>query len=248
QTGEIPPQADQFSGFIFKIQANMDPSHRDCVAFMRICSGKFERDMTVKHPRTGKTLRLSHAHKLFAKERETSNEGFAGDIIGFSSNQGVLGIGDTVCTGKSLQFEAVPKFPPELFASLRNPNPSKYKQFTKGIQQLAQEGAIQVFHLYDGGGQKGNMVLAAVGQLQFEVIQHRLKSEYTVDTVLDPLPEYTHARWLKEQDLEGLEWITNARRAEDDTGRPMVMFRGEWSMNYMMEKNPDVEFLTVAPN
>jgi peptide chain release factor 3 len=242
--GPIPPDSEIFSGFVFKIQANMDPMHRDCVAFMRICSGQFTRDMTVKHARTGKIIRLSHSHKLFAQDRETSNEGFAGDIIGFSSNQGLFAIGDTVCLGKNVQYEAVPQFPPELFAHLRNPNPSKYKQFVKGIQQLASEGATQILSL-DGG----TMILAVVGQLQFEVIQYRLKSEYGVETILEPMGEYTHARWLQgdPKALEKVQWIVNARRAEDSRGRPVALLKGEWALNYMMEKNPDVQFIAIPP-
>ncbi|MBY0402767.1 MAG: peptide chain release factor 3, partial [Cyanobacteria bacterium] len=244
--GVISPEEEDFSGFVFKIQANMDPLHRDCVAFMRICSGKFTRDMTVNHPRTGKTIRLSHSHKLFAQDRETSNEGFAGDIIGFSSNQSIFAIGDTVCEGKSVSYESIPKFPPELFATMRNPNPSKYKQFTKGIQQLASEGAIQIFYLADGFGQK-NMVLAAVGQLQFEVIQYRLEKEYGVETILEPLHEYTHARWLvgSVSALDGLKWIVNAKKAEDPQGRAMALFKGEWALNYMLEQNPEVNFSPI---
>ena len=249
RNGVIAPDDENFSGFVFKIQANMDPLHRDCVAFMRICSGKFTRDMTVKHAGTGKTLRLSHAHKLFARDRETSDEGYAGDIIGFSSNQGVLGIGDTVCSGKSIQFEAVPKFPPELFALIRNPNPAKYKQFTKGINQLAQEGAIQVLYLYDSQD-RSSMILAAVGQLQFEVIQYRMASEYQVEAQLEPLQEYTHARWIQADPkaLEKIYWVGNVRRAEDGQGRLMALFQGEWTLNYMVEKNPDVQFLAIPPS
>lgn len=246
--GIISPEDQDFSGFIFKIQANMDPMHRDCVAFMRICSGKFERDMTVKHPRTGKVIRLSHSHKLFGQERETSNEGFAGDIIGFSSNQGVLAIGDTVCVGKTVEFEAVPRFSPELFASIRNPNPSKYKNYIKGLQQLSLEGAIQLLYLYDSIGQRV-LVLGAVGQLQFEVLQYRLESEYGVETIVERMAEYTHARWIQgaEKDIAEVQWMVNAKRAEDFQERPMVLLKGEWTLNYMVEKNPKVEFVAIPP-
>jgi peptide chain release factor 3 len=242
--GLIEPEEKDFSGFVFKIQANMDPRHRDCVAFMRICSGKFTRDMTVKHPRTGKSFRLSHAHKLFAQDRETSNEGFAGDIIGFSSNQGILAIGDTVCDKKSIQFEGVPKFTPELFATIRTTDPSKYKSFTKGIEQLAQEGAIQIIYLSEFKDQK-TMILGAVGQLQFEVIQHRMESEYNVKTQLNAMMEYTHARWLEadKETLANIYFANNAKPAEDTQGRPMALFKGEWAMNYMIEKNPEITFL-----
>jgi peptide chain release factor 3 len=246
--GEIKPDDDEFSGFIFKIQANMDPSHRDCVAFMRICSGKFERDMTVKQPRTGKTIRLSHSHKLFGQDRETSNEGFAGDIIGFTSNQGILAIGDTLCLNRNIQFEAVPKFTPELFASIRNPNPSKYKNYMKGLQQLGLEGAIQLMYLYDSIGQR-NMVLGAVGGLQFEVLQFRMQSEYGVETIIDRMPEYTHARWIVGDDkhVQAMTWMVNARKGEDLEGRPMALIKGEWALNYMLENNPDIQFIATPP-
>lgn len=250
ENGRIPPDQDEFSGFIFKIQANMDPHHRDCIAFLRVCSGKFNRDMAVKHPRTGRTIRLSHAHKLFGQDRETFNEGFAGDIIGFSSNQGLFSIGDTVCTGKNLRFEAVPKFPPEIFAGIRNPNPSKYKQYTKGIEQLGLEGAVQILHLYDSMGNT-SMVLAAVGQLQFEVVQHRLKAEYGVETILEPLPDFTHARWLvgEQAEIDKVKWSVNAKKAEDSQGHLMALFRGEWTMNNMIANNDgvNVEFAAIPP-
>lgn len=239
---QINPADENFSGFIFKIQANMDPQHRDRIAFMRICSGQFARDMQVKHPRTGKTIRLSHSHRLFGQDRETVNEAYAGDIVGLSSND-QFAIGDTLCVGPAFEFEPIPAFAPECFAALRNPNPSKYKQFQKGIDQLRQEGAIQVMYFADAA--QRNPVLAAVGNLQFEVVQARLESEYGVETILDRLGEYTHARWLKADDpqkLDRIEWIVNARKAEDADGRLVALIKGEWALNYMMEKNPDIQF------
>lgn len=248
-SGLLMPDGKDFSGFIFKIQANMDPLHRDSVAFIRICSGQFSRDMTVKHPRTGKTVRLSYSHKLFGQEREIVEEGFAGDIIGVSSNQGVFSIGDTVCNGKSVQFEAVPLFSPELFALIRNPNPSKYKQYQKGLDQLSLEGAIQRIYLYDSAYTK-SLVLGAVGQLQFEVFQYRMQSEYNVEVLLETLPEYTHARWLQgePETLKKVDWISNARRAEDAYGNPMALLKGEWALNFMLEKNPGIQLLEVPPS
>jgi peptide chain release factor 3 len=238
-SGLVDPAADQFSGFIFKIQANMDPQHRDRIAFMRVCSGQFARDMQVKHPRSGKMIRLSHSHRLFGQDRETMNEAYAGDIVGLSSND-QFAIGDTLCVGESFEFEPIPTFSPECFALLRNPNPSKYKQFQKGIDQLRQEGAIQVMYFQDSG--QRNPVLAAVGRLQFEVVQARLQSEYSVETQIEHLMEYTHARWLvgEPADLEKTEWIVNARKAEDADGRPVALIKGEWALNYMVEKNPHI--------
>ncbi len=239
--GPIDPADDHFSGFIFKIQANMDPQHRDRIAFMRICSGQFARDMQVKHPRTGKMIRLSHSHRLFGQDRETVNEAYAGDIVGLSSND-QFAIGDTLCVGQAFEFEPIPCFAPECFALLRNPNPSKYKQFQKGIDQLRQEGAIQVMYFQDSG--QRNPILAAVGRLQFEVVQYRLQSEYNVETQIEHLTEYTHARWLAAppEAIDQAEWIVNARKAEDADGRVVALIKGEWAMNYMKEKNPNIEF------
>jgi peptide chain release factor 3 len=247
RAGEVVEPGDEpFSGFIFKIQANMDPQHRDRIAFLRVCSGKFSRDMQVKHPRTGRVIRLSHSHRLFGQDRQTMDEAFAGDIVGLSGND-QFSIGDTLCEGASFEFEPIPAFAPECFALLRNPNPSKYKQFQKGIDQLRQEGAIQV--LYFHGGAQRNPILAAVGRLQFEVAQFRLQSEYNVEVSAENLGEYSHARWLvsadpeKELEPNDIEWIVNARRAEDADGRVVALVKGEWALNYLVERNPEVRFL-----
>ncbi len=242
--GPVSPDYPDFSAFIFKIQANMDPNHRDRIAFMRVCSGKFERDMQVKHPRTGKVVRLSHSHKLFGQDREITNEAYAGDIIGLSSAGG-FAIGDTLCLGKTIEFEPIPTFTPEHFALLRNPNSGKYKQFQKGVDELRQEGAIQVMYFQDAA--QRHPVLAAVGQLQFEVVQYRLQNEYGVETQLERLPEYTHARWIvgSAEEVSNMEWIINARKAEDAEGRPVALIKGEWALNYMLERNPDTQFLEV---
>ncbi|MEM0952145.1 MAG: peptide chain release factor 3 [Cyanobacteria bacterium P01_H01_bin.74] len=245
-TGSVNPANEQFSGFIFKIQANMDPQHRDRIAFMRICSGKFERDMQVKHPKSGKMIRLSHSHRLFGQDRQIVNEAFAGDIVGLSSND-QFSIGDTVCSGSTFEFDPIPTFSPECFAILSNPNPSKYKQFQKGIDQLRKEGAIQVLYFTDSG--QRNPVLGAIGNLQFEVVQYRLKSEYNVDTKLELLPEYTHARWIQglPQDIMAMAWIVNARKAEDANGHLLALIKGQWALDYLIEKNPKIT-LTETPN
>ncbi|MEP6663296.1 MAG: peptide chain release factor 3, partial [Verrucomicrobiota bacterium] len=164
---EISPENPAFSGFIFKIQANMDPRHRDRIAFVRICSGKFERDMTVIHPRAGKKVRLSSSHKLFGNERETVNEAFPGDIIGLVGHDG-FGIGDTLTTDANILYKEIPRFTPEAFSYLHNPNTAKYKQFRQGLDQLLQEGVIQVLHLRNTSIK--TPLLAAVGPLQFEVV------------------------------------------------------------------------------
>lgn len=242
--GEKPPTDDDFSGFVFKIQANMDPNHRDRIAFMRVCSGKFQRDMQVNHPRTGKPTRLSYSHKLFGSEREIVDEAYAGDILGLSS-AGNFAIGDTICQKSGVEFEPIPTFTPEHFALLKNPNPSKYKQFQKGLDQLMAEGAIQVMYLADSG--QRYPVLAAVGNLQFEVVQYRLESEYNVETQVERLMEFTHARWIDAttEELENMNWIINARRANDAQGRPVALIKGEWALNHFIEQNPDIKLSEV---
>ncbi|MDA0673685.1 MAG: peptide chain release factor 3, partial [Cyanobacteria bacterium] len=183
--GEISPTEEQFSGFVFKLQANMDPKHRDRVAFVRVCSGKFEKDMVVNHARTGKSVRLSHPQKLFAQGRESLEEAYPGDVLGLN-NPGVFAIGDTIYQGQRLEYEGIPCFSPELFAYLKNPNPSKFKQFHKGVTELREEGAVQI--MFSADESKRDPILAAVGQLQFEVVQFRLQNEYNVETRIEPLP------------------------------------------------------------
>ncbi len=240
----IQPDDKNFTGYIFKIQANMDPKHRDCVAFLRVCSGRFERDMSVKHVRTGKTVRLTHSYKIVGQDRETVDDGYAGDIVGFSSNKGLFAIGDTVSDGPDAEYVAIPPFPPEVFAKLRNKDTAKYKQYTKGLEQLSLEGAIQIINLKDSFDQS-TTVLAAVGQLQFEVAQYRLESEYGVATVMDPMPELTHARWIsgKPEDLDELRGV-NVQSATDSQGRLMALFKGEWAMEYTIKQYPKIGFHT----
>jgi peptide chain release factor 3 len=235
--------SEPFSGFVFKIQANMDPQHRDCVAFMRVCSGRFERDMTVTHLRTGKKVRLSRAMRLFAQERVSVDEAYAGDIVGLS-NPGLFSIGDTLSEGKQVEIETIPRFPPERFAQIRLPDPSKRKPFLKGLDQLSQEGAIQIFY---GRNEARDPVLAAVGELQFEVAVYRLKSEYNVDAILERLP-YTLARWLEgsPEDIANLLRMSAVRAAEDRDGRPVALFEAEWSLRFAQEKYPNVVFREMA--
>ena len=171
----------------------MDPKHRDRVAFVRVCSGKFEKDMTVQHARTGKTVRLSRPQKLFAQGRESLDTAYPGDVIGLN-NPGMFAIGDTIYNGKKLEYEGIPCFSPEIFAYLRNVNPSKFKQFRKGVAELREEGAVQIMYSVDES--KRDPILAAVGQLQFEVVQFRLETEYGVETRLELLP-FTVARWVQ---------------------------------------------------
>jgi peptide chain release factor 3 len=243
--GQIDPTQESFSGFVFKLQANMDPKHRDRVAFVRVCSGKFEKDMTVQHPRTGKTIRLSRPQKLFAQGRESLEDAFPGDVIGLN-NPGVFAIGDTIYQGKRLEYDGIPCFSPELFAYLRNPNPSKFKQFQKGISELQEEGAVQIMSSTDES--KRDPILAAVGQLQFEVVQFRLQNEYGVETRLEMLP-YSVARWVKDgwPALEKAGRLFNVMTVKDNWERPVLLFKNSWNVNQLMEDNPDLHLSAIAP-
>jgi peptide chain release factor 3 len=243
--GEVAPTYPEFSGFVFKLQANMDPRHRDRVAFVRVCTGKFEKDMIVNHARTGKTVRLSRPQKLFAQDRESIEEAYAGDVIGLN-NPGAFAIGDTIYTGQKLEYEGIPCFSPELFAYLRNPNPSKFKQFHKGVTELREEGAVQIMYSVDEA--KRDPILAAVGQLQFEVVQFRLMSEYGVETRLDPLP-YSVARWVVDgwEALEKAGRLFNTVTVKDNWGRPVLLFKNDWNMHQVQEDNPNLRLSAIAP-
>jgi peptide chain release factor 3 len=243
--GAIPPSRPEFSGFVFKLQANMDPKHRDRVAFVRVCSGKFEKDMAVQHARTGKTIRLSRPQKLFAQGRESIDAAYPGDVIGLN-NPGVFAIGDTIYMGKKLEYEGIPCFSPELFAYLRNPNPSKFKSFQKGVTELREEGAVQI--MYSADEAKREPILAAVGQLQFEVVQFRLLNEYGVETVLDSLP-YSTARWVVEgwPALEAVGRIFNAATVKDSWNRPVLLFKNEWNVQQLQADHPKLKLSKIAP-
>ena len=240
--GTVSPDEDRFTGFVFKIQANMDPRHRDRIAFIRICSGKFERDMVVRNERTGKDVRLSRAMKLFADEREALDDAYAGDVLGLA-NPGAFAIGDTLYQGAPVVFDAIPAFAPEHFASIRSIDTSSYKSFGKGIAQLREEGAVQVF--YPWGSTRTEPILAVVGELQFEVAKYRLESEYGVKTVFSGLP-YSLARRVEGEPERAAraQMPSNARLVEDWEGRPVALFESEWSVRLAQEWNPA---LTFAP-
>ncbi|MGJ3251600.1 MAG: peptide chain release factor 3 [Elainellaceae cyanobacterium] len=243
--GEIAPTYPDFSGFVFKLQANMDPRHRDRIAFIRVCSGKFEKDMVVSHARSGKNVRLSHPQKLFAQGRQSLEEAYPGDVIGLN-NPGAFAIGDTIYLGQRLEYEGIPCFSPELFAFLRNPNPSKFKQFRKGVNELREEGAVQI--MYSADEAKRDPILAAVGQLQFEVVQFRLQNEYGVDTRLEPLP-YSVARWVAGgwDALEKAGRLFNTVTVKDSWGRPVLLFRNEWNCQQVEMDHPELELNSIAP-
>lgn len=236
------PDAD-FAAFVFKIQSNMNPLHRDSVAFLRVTRGGFLRDTAVTHGPTGRRIRLGHASALFASERETVDSGCAGDIVGLP-NPGFLAIGDTLYVGAPPDAVSMPRFQPEHFAVLRGTDVSKHKAFRKGIDQLQLEGATQV--LYGAAGGRRDPVLAAVGRLQFDVVQFRLKAEYGVDTQLDPLP-YAVARWLDgpEDEVARFQgWGT--MRCEDHLGRPVVLFGSDRDLDFFARENPQLQFREVS--
>jgi peptide chain release factor 3 len=243
--GEILPTYPEFTGFVFKLQANMDPRHRDRVAFVRVCSGKFEKDMSVNHARTGKVVRLSRPQKLFAQDREVIETAYPGDIIGLN-NPGMFAIGDTIYLGQKLEYAGIPCFSPELFAFLRNPNPSKFKQFNKGVSELQEEGAVQI--MYSADEAKRDPILAAVGQLQMEVVQFRLQQEYGVETQLDWLP-YTVARWVDGgwEALEKAGRLFNTVTVKDAWGRPVLLFKNTWNCQQLEGDEPDLKLSAIAP-
>jgi peptide chain release factor 3 len=243
--GEIAATHPDFSGFVFKLQANMDPKHRDRIAFVRVCSGKFEKDMNVSHARTGKIVRLSRPQKLFAQDREVIETAYPGDVIGLN-NPGAFAIGDTIYVGQRLEYEGIPSFSPELFAYLKNPNPSKFKQFLKGVSELREEGAVQIMYSVDES--KRDPILAAVGQLQFEVVQFRLQSEYGVETQLDLLP-YNLARWVEGgwDVLQKVGRLFNMLTVKDTYNRPVLLFRNEWNMNQVQADHPELKLNAIAP-
>ncbi len=251
--GVIEPTLDKFSGFVFKIQANMDPRHRDRIAFVRVVSGRFERDMFVVHAQSGKRVRLGNAAKLFGNQRETVDEAVAGDVVGLVGND-LFGIGDTLTDDRTIVYDEIPVFTPECFAYLHNPHPGNFKRFGLGLEQLLREGVVRQFTPV-GGAQKVAL-LAAVGPLQFEVVQYRLQAEYNAESRLENAP-WTIARWWRKPGLPtpslaeaegdmGLDVPDGARLVFDDRGRPMVLFADEWPLRFFTQRNKDVE-LSPAP-
>jgi len=240
--GEIQPDADEFSGFVFKIQANMDRQHRDRVAFLRVVSGRFAKDMMVMNARTGRKIRISRSHRLFAQERETIEEAFPGDVIGLM-NPGLFAIGDTVTAGSRFHYEGIPHFSPERFASIRTSSPAKRKALQKGLDQLREEGAIQVLLSRNSA----DPILAAVGELQFDVVRFRLDAEYGVESIFTPL-SFVAARWLvaTESQLESLVLYSGTQVVHDAEGHPVMLFQSEWHIAAAQEKNPGIQFNRVA--
>jgi peptide chain release factor 3 len=242
----VPPEDPRFSAFVFKIQANMDPHHRDRVAFVRICSGRFRRGMEVLHPRTQKSLTLSRPMHFQAQERTVIEEAFSGDIVGLW-DPGVLRIGDTLCDGDPVEYEGVPRFSPEHFVRVRLTDPLKRKQLKKGLDQLSEEGAVQMF--FDRKRLERDPVLGAIGQLQFEVTQARLKAEYGVSVAFDPLP-FVHARWVEgapeDMHLEKFERLGRSTCVTDVEERPLVLFENDWGLRTAVDDNPKLKFIAAV--
>ncbi len=246
-TGSVEPSADGFSGFVFKIQANMDRAHRDRVAFLRICSGRFERGMKVVHVRTGREMRLANPTQFVAQERTIVEEAFAGDVIGLYDT-GIFEIGDTLTDGADLTFEGIPSFAPEYFARLVPADPLRRKQLTKGMDQLAQEGTIQLYR--PRGGHGGELLLGAVGQLQLEVVKYRMASEYDVQVRIETVPQHL-ARWVSRVDGAPVDLHELARKeiglvAVDARNRPVILFEGEWSLHTAERFHPELLFAETA--
>jgi peptide chain release factor 3 len=240
--GIVKPEDEGFSGFVFKIQANMNPKHRDSVAFVRICSGRFERGMDVIHAQTGKTYRLQRPYKLFANEREIIDEAYPGDVLGLP-NTGDFGIGDTLCVNKPFQFAPIPRFHPEHFALLRNMDLGKQKQFNKGLRQLEMEGAVQV--LYNVDAFKREPILAVVGELQFDVVQTRLENEYNVPTTLEH-QSINLARWVTgpENIILRITDRSSVLLCLDMDQNYVALFREPFYLRFISEKFPELKFET----
>ena len=245
--GEIDSFDEEFSAFVFKIQANMNRAHRDRVAFMRICSGCFEADREYLHVQGGRKLRLSQPQQLMAQERKVIDRAYAGDIIGVF-DPGIFSIGDTVCTpGHVITYEGIPTFAPEHFARVRQVDTMKRKQFVKGITQIAQEGAIQIFQEFNTGMEE--IIVGVVGVLQFDVLNYRLQNEYNVEIKLEPLP-YEHIRWIDNDDIDlnALSGTSDMKKIQDLKGRPLLLFVNSWSIGMTLDRNEGLRLSEFGRN
>ncbi len=246
--GEKDPFDEDFSAFVFKIQANMNKAHRDRIAFMRICSGKFEAGMEVNHVQGGKKLRLTQPQQLMAESRKIIEEAYAGDIIGVF-DPGIFSIGDTLRTSNDkFQFEGIPTFAPEHFARVRQMDTMKRKQFLKGVHQIAQEGAIQIFQEFNSGMEE--IIVGVVGVLQFEVLLYRLKNEYNVEVKLEQLP-YEYIRWVEnptEIDVARIQGTSDMKRICDLKGNPLLLFINSWSIGMVEDRNPNLRLSEFGRN
>jgi peptide chain release factor 3 len=241
----VSPLSPDLTAFVFKIQANMDPRHRDRIAFLRICSGRFEGGMTVRHVRSGKEMRLAAPQQFMARERTQVEEAWPGDVVGII-DRGMLRIGDTLSESRALQFQDIPRFPPEHFARVLPADPLRRKQLDTGLRQLSEEGAAQVFYGEDGTGQAP--IVGAVGMLQFDVMQFRLENEYNAPCRLEPL-KYGHPRWVTgpEEELDQLARRTGVQRVFDTKGAPVMLFETSWTLRTALDRPGKIVFHDVAP-
>lgn len=238
--GLVEPEQEQFSGFIFKIQANMNPAHRDRVAFLRVCSGKFERGMSVTLPRTGKSFKLNQTQQFVASSRGTVDEAYPGDIIGIY-DPGVYRIGDTLLEGKqTFEYDELPQFPPEQFKRVTAKNVMKSKQFKKGLEQLVQEGAIQLFKTYP----MENYIIGAVGELQYQVFEHRMKHEYNVDVMFESIGERI-PRWLTDNQVDTSLFDDRNLLVKDREGEFLVLFKNDFALRWFTDKHKDIELIDL---
>lgn len=245
--GEVDVFNDEFSAFVFKIQANMNPAHRDRIAFMRICSGKFKKGMEVFHVQANNKVKLSQPQQFLAQDREIVEEAYAGDIIGVF-DPGIFSIGDTLCqSSKKFKFEGIPTFAPEHFARVRTIDTMKRKQFIKGITEISQEGAIQVFKELHIGIEE--IIVGVVGVLQLEVLEYRMKNEYNVDIKMDRLP-FRYIRWVEEspKKAEELDITSDTKRVKDLKGRDILIFQSDWAISWALEHNKGLVLSDIAKN
>nr|MBQ8253331.1 peptide chain release factor 3 [Lachnospiraceae bacterium] len=245
--GLIDPVENEFSAFVFKIQANMNKAHRDRVAFMRICSGRFDAGMEVKHVQGNKVMRLSQPQQIMADSRKILDEAYAGDIIGVF-DPGIFSIGDTICMPKEkFEYAGIPTFAPEHFARVRQMDTMKRKQFVKGITQIAQEGAIQIFKEFNTGMEE--IIVGVVGVLQFDVLKYRLENEYNVEIRLEPLP-YEYIRWVENEeiDLNRIVGTSDMKKVTDLKERPLLLFINEWSVQMVLNRNEGLKLSEFGKN
>ena len=246
--GLIDPVSEPFSAFVFKIQANMNKAHRDRIAFMRICSGEYEVGMEVNHVQGGRKIKLTMPTQMMADERQIISKAYAGDIIGVF-DPGIYSIGDTLCaSGKKFAYEGIPTFAPEHFARVRQMDTMKRKQFLKGVLQIAQEGAIQIFQEFNTGMEE--IIVGVVGVLQFEVLTYRLKNEYNVEVKLEQLP-YEYIRWVEnptEVNLDKLNGTSDMKKVKDLKDNPLLLFAHEWSVKMVLERNEGLKLSEFGRN
>ena len=245
---EIDPYTHDFTSFVFKIQANMDKNHRDRIAFLRVCSGKYEADKNIRHIQSGREMRLSQPTQIMADERKVIEEAYAGDIIGVF-DPGIFSIGDTISApSEKVRYEGIPTFAPEHFARVRQIDTMKRKQFVKGVTQIAQEGAIQIFQEYHSGMEE--VIVGVVGVLQFDVLKFRLENEYNVEILLENLP-YQHIRWIEDPetvDVENLTGTSDMKKVVDTKGNPLLLWVNAWSVQMTLDRNKGLKLLEFSRN